>query len=252
MLGGRAAAEAVQCMADLGLDLGDHETQPLTEPLVRHADVIYAMTRSHREAIVAQWPSRRRADALLSADGADIWRSDRRAAGRYRHCAAQIEAELNTQVNELEICDHANCHRHRSSWFRRASEDRRPGPRWAMRRSTWAPFRPIRSTIPTSPPTWPGKVSRGEVERGILVCGTGLGMCIAANKVRGVRAAPCHDDITAEMSRRHNDANVLCLSADLLGERLIDRMIEIWLSTPFEGGRHARRVDKIMELETQA
>jgi ribose 5-phosphate isomerase B len=96
------------------------------------------------------------------------------------------------------------------------------------------------------------RVSRGEVERGILVCGTGLGMCIAANKLRGVRAAACHDDITAEMSRRHNDANVLCLSGDLLGERLIDRMIEIWLSTPFEGGRHARRVDKIIELEREA
>ena len=93
------------------------------------------------------------------------------------------------------------------------------------------------------------KVSRGEVDRGILVCGTGLGMCIAANKFPGVRAAPCHDDLTAEMSRRHNDSNVLCLSADLLGERLIDRMIELWLSTPFEGGRHARRVDKIAELE---
>jgi ribose 5-phosphate isomerase B len=93
------------------------------------------------------------------------------------------------------------------------------------------------------------KVSHGEVNRGILVCGTGLGMCIAANKFPGVRAAPCHDDITAEMSRRHNDSNVLCLSADLLGERLIDHMIEIWLNTPFEGGRHARRVGKITELE---
>jgi ribose 5-phosphate isomerase B len=94
-----------------------------------------------------------------------------------------------------------------------------------------------------------GMVSRGEVERGILICGTGLGMCIAANKFPNVRAAPCHDDLTAEMSRRHNDLNVLCLSADLLGERLIDRMVEIWLNTPFEGGRHARRVDKIVALE---
>jgi ribose 5-phosphate isomerase B len=94
-------------------------------------------------------------------------------------------------------------------------------------------------------------VGRGEVERGILVCGTGLGMCIAANKVPGVRAAPCHDDLTAEMSRRHNDLNVLCLSADMLGERLIDRMIEIWLNTPFEGGRHARRVQKILDLEAE-
>jgi ribose 5-phosphate isomerase B len=93
------------------------------------------------------------------------------------------------------------------------------------------------------------KVSRGEVERGILVCGTGLGMCIAANKFPGVRATPCHDDITAELSRRHNDSNVLCLSADLLGERLIDRMIEIWLAAPFDGGRHQRRVQKITDLE---
>jgi ribose 5-phosphate isomerase B len=94
------------------------------------------------------------------------------------------------------------------------------------------------------------KVSRGEVDRGILICGTGIGMCIAANKLPGVRAAPCHDDLTAEMSRRHNDLNVLCLSADMLGEKLIDRMIDIWLKTGFEGGRHARRVEKISGLES--
>jgi ribose 5-phosphate isomerase B len=94
------------------------------------------------------------------------------------------------------------------------------------------------------------KVGEGEVDRGILICGTGIGMCIAANKLSGVRAAPCHDDLTAEMSRRHNDLNVLCLSADMLGEKLIDRMIEIWLKTGFEGGRHARRVEKISGLET--
>ena len=94
-------------------------------------------------------------------------------------------------------------------------------------------------------------VSAGRVDRGILVCGTGIGMCIAANKVPGVRAAPCHDSITAEMSRRHNDANVLCLSADLLGEELIDRMVRIWLDTPFEAGRHARRVEKIRQYETR-
>ena len=94
-----------------------------------------------------------------------------------------------------------------------------------------------------------GRVSRGEVERGILICGSGLGMCIVANKFPGVRAAPCHDDLTAEMSRRHNDLNVLCLSGDILGERLVDRLVTIWLNTEFEGGRHARRVQKITDLE---
>jgi ribose 5-phosphate isomerase B len=95
------------------------------------------------------------------------------------------------------------------------------------------------------------KVSAHEVDRGILICGTGIGMSIAANKFAGVRAAPCHDDLTAEMSRRHNDLNVLCLSADMLGERLIDRMVEIWIKTEFEGGRHARRIEKIGELESR-
>ena len=94
-------------------------------------------------------------------------------------------------------------------------------------------------------------VGEGRADRGVLICGTGIGMCIAANKVPGVRAAPCHDSITAELSRRHNDSNVLCLSADLLGEELIERMIRIWLETPFEGGRHARRVDKIMRYEAE-
>lgn len=92
-------------------------------------------------------------------------------------------------------------------------------------------------------------VHHKDVERGILICGTGIGMCIAANKVPGVRAAPCHDSITAEMSRRHNDANILCLSADLLGDELIDRTVRIWLETAFEGGRHARRVEKILRYE---
>lgn len=93
------------------------------------------------------------------------------------------------------------------------------------------------------------KVSRGEAERGILICGTGIGMAIAANKFTGVRAAPINDDLSAELSRRHNDLNVLCLSGDMVGDALMERILEIWLTTEFEGGRHGRRVQKIAELE---
>jgi len=93
------------------------------------------------------------------------------------------------------------------------------------------------------------KVSGGEVDRGILICGTGLGMCIVANKVPGVRAAPCYDELTAELSRRHNDLNVLCLFGDTLNDKTADRLVEVWLETPFEGGRHARRLEKISALE---
>jgi ribose 5-phosphate isomerase B len=95
------------------------------------------------------------------------------------------------------------------------------------------------------------RVSRGEADRGLLICGTGIGMCIAANKVKGVRAASCHDTIAAEMCRRHNDANVLCLSADLLGEELMVRMAKIFLETQFEGGRHSRRIEKISKFEAE-
>jgi ribose 5-phosphate isomerase B len=93
------------------------------------------------------------------------------------------------------------------------------------------------------------RVSAGTVDRGILLCCTGVGMAIAANKLPGVRAATCHDEVTAEMSRRHNDLNVLCLSAEMIGPEVQDKMIKTWLATPFEGGRHARRVAKITALE---
>jgi ribose 5-phosphate isomerase B len=96
------------------------------------------------------------------------------------------------------------------------------------------------------------KVSSGEVERGILICGTGIGMAISANKFPGVRAAACTDEVTAELSRRHNDLNVLCLSGDLLSSRNTERLVDIWMKTEFEGGRHQRRVEKIRDLEKGA
>ena len=92
-------------------------------------------------------------------------------------------------------------------------------------------------------------VSSGECERGILVCGTGIGMSIAANKVNGIRASLCGDCFSAEMTRRHNDANILCLGARTTGAGLALKIAEIFLETPFEGGRHAARVEKIMEME---
>lgn len=94
-------------------------------------------------------------------------------------------------------------------------------------------------------------VSSGGADRGVLICGTGHGMCIAANKVAGVRAANCRDMIDAELSRRHNDANVMCLSADLIGEEQIEQMLQTWLTTDFEGGRHSRRVEKIATYEKE-
>jgi len=92
-------------------------------------------------------------------------------------------------------------------------------------------------------------VSKKQAERAVLVCGTGIGMSITANKIKGIRAALCHDELSAQISRHHNDANVLCIAADLLGEVLLRKIVEVWLNTEFSGGRHLRRVRKIAAIE---
>ena len=92
-------------------------------------------------------------------------------------------------------------------------------------------------------------VASGDAERGILVCGTGIGMSIAANKICGVRAALAFDPYTAKQSRRHVDANVLALGALVTGKGLAAEIVRAWLETPFEGGRHERRIEKIRRLE---
>ena len=92
-------------------------------------------------------------------------------------------------------------------------------------------------------------VTAGDGDRGVLVCGTGIGMSMAANKVEGIRAALCGDVFSATMSREHNDANVICLGERVLGPGLAVCVLDAWLDTEFAGGRHARRVNKIMAIE---
>jgi ribose 5-phosphate isomerase B len=92
------------------------------------------------------------------------------------------------------------------------------------------------------------KVNEGEHEKGILICGSGQGMCMTANKYRNIRAALVYDDKSAKMTRQHNNANILCLPGRELGEEKLKKMVEIWLNTGFDGGRHERRVNKIHDL----
>ncbi|MCC8122019.1 MAG: ribose 5-phosphate isomerase B [Oscillospiraceae bacterium] len=92
-------------------------------------------------------------------------------------------------------------------------------------------------------------VADGRCERGIVICTTGIGISIAANKIKGIRCALCTDPLMAELTRRHNDANMLALGAGIVGINLAERIVEVFLATAFEGGRHARRVDLISALE---
>ena len=92
-------------------------------------------------------------------------------------------------------------------------------------------------------------VASGKCEKGIVVCTTGIGISISANKVKGIRCALCADSFTAEMTRRHNDSNVLALGAGVVGPNLADRIVDVFLETEFEGGRHERRVNLMMDIE---
>lgn len=92
-------------------------------------------------------------------------------------------------------------------------------------------------------------VANHEADRAILACATGIGMCITANKVKGIMAAICHDELNARISRDHNNANVLCLSGDQIDEVVLRKIVEVWLDTEFSGGRHQRRVNKIIAIE---
>ena len=94
-------------------------------------------------------------------------------------------------------------------------------------------------------------VAAGEADAAVLLDGSGIGMGIVANKVSGIRAATCHDEFTARIAREHNHCNVVCVGCDLVGERALARVVEIFLTTPFSAGRHVRRVAKITEIEAQ-
>lgn len=92
-------------------------------------------------------------------------------------------------------------------------------------------------------------IQRGECDKGVIICGTGIGISMAANKMKGIRAALCHDSFSAEFTRRHNDSNIIAFGARVIGPGLALQLLDIFLNTPFEGGRHAVRVDKMMALE---
>lgn len=94
-------------------------------------------------------------------------------------------------------------------------------------------------------------INSGDADKGILVCGTGIGISIAANKIDGIRAAHCHDVYSAEMTKRHNNANVICMGGRVIGRELAFKIIDAWLDAEFEGGRHQKRIDKIHALENK-
>ena len=254
--GEAASAGARAVAAELGLDLEHHRAHLLTDVDVAEADVVLTMTRDHRERVLGRFPAAAGKVFTLAdyaGEGGDV--ADPAGSGleRYREVAAQLDrltelaarryvATLDRQGLGVVAVgwDHAG----------RALRD------VVLQAVTEGGYQVLElgggdegDDYPDPARAVAEAVATGRAELGVLVCGTGIGVSIAANKVPGVRAALCHDAYTARLARAHNDANVLAMGARVLGPGVASDVVRAFLAGRFEGGRHARRVDKIVAME---
>lgn len=258
--GDPASPNALRVMEEKGLDLSLHSATQVDADLLDWADLVLTMTRQHRAVLAAQFPDHSHkihalrifAGGLTGEDIADPYGGDIAA---YHRAAAEIEEailkiyasskEENTVVagkTRLAIgCDHAGV---------------------GMKRDIMAFVSELGHEIhdmgcdcvtsvdyPDYAEKVAAAVAAGNYDLGILICGTGIGMSMAANKIKGIRAALCGDSFSARAAREHNDANVLCLGQRVVGPGLALDIVATWLGSAHLGGRHGRRVEKIMALE---
>ena len=277
--GGEASRHAHEVMQSWGLSLEGHSSSQVDDELISRADLIVAMTISHREALLARWPwlSRHRVVTLKQLvrtlragpapaggdddgdnDGDDIVDPFGGSFEIYETVAHEIDEAVEaiiSNVSELEELlkgaepamrvaigsDHAGAE-YKTEVAHLLNE-------MGYQVEDMGTYSIESVDYPDFARRVAEAVAGGGADRGILICGTGIGMSMAANKARGIRAALCHDTYSARMSRAHNDANVLCVGARVIGRDILFEIVKVWIGAGFEGGRHQRRVDKIMEIE---
>lgn len=265
-----ATPHTLQVLSELGYDASAHKSKRLTPEDINGADLVLTMTRAHKEAVLDMVPAA--ADKVFtlreyvaSATGRGMPAKediDDPAGGDeqvYRMCRDEINDEVQALVELLAKkygpekegrdtkvlvgigCDHAGYPLKKAviAYFQEAG----------------IAFRDY-GTYSEDPVDYPDfglqvaqAVARGDCQFGVLICGTGIGMSITANKVRHVRAALCTEPVSARLARQHNDANVLAMGGRLTGPVMAVEIVKAFLATGFEGGRHKRRLDKISALE---
>ncbi|NLY89825.1 MAG: ribose 5-phosphate isomerase B [Firmicutes bacterium] len=287
--GAPASAEAVEVMRRAGVDLSGHRARRLTREMVLAADLVLTMTRRQKEAVLVLAPEAGEkvftlhefAGGFAKDTGADVagksgarqGEEAAKAAARacenrweqgdildpfggdlqtYETCARQIEGCLlmiangimgkNQQRLRIAVAsDHAG--------FPLKEEILRFLAERGFDYHDFGVYSPESVDYPDQAALVARKVAAGEYDQGILVCGTGIGVSIAANKIKGIRAALCHDVFSARMARNHNNSNILALGARVIGVGAALAIVENYLAAEFEGGRHQKRVDKISQLE---
>ena len=264
MRGGRASSEAVEVMRELGVNLSVHRSQPLTDDLVRDAALLVVMTESHRDAIRLLFPKASARVRLLTSFGskpaggipdpvghsADVYRKVRdmidAAVGDlilHLFATGTTPAEAGEKKSTMKIVIGAD---HGGFEVKEAVKAYLLGR--GVRVEDVGCFSKESVDYPDFGAAVARRISEGSMDQGILVCTSGIGMSIVANRYPGVRAALCIDPQMVEMTRKHNDANVLVLGSNFTKTTTVGPMLDAWLNTAFEaGGRHERRVNKLDE-----
>lgn len=263
---GSAAAEgAIRAMAGYGLPLSDHRSSPLSHAEIESTWMILTMTRDHKAEVIRRYPQATDrvytlgefagepfgvhwevadpyggSDRVYEASSAELASVVQRIAEHLEQKHRKQEKGA-TQLKVAFGCDHGGIHL-REAVLAVISELGLVAVDFGTHSEESVDYPDFGHKVGTA-------VARGDVDTGIVVCGTGIGISIAANKVKGVRAALCSEPFSARMSREHNDANVLALGARVIGPDLAKEIVRIFLETPFGGGRHQRRVQKISALE---
>ncbi|HUI06413.1 MAG TPA: ribose 5-phosphate isomerase B [Verrucomicrobiae bacterium] len=270
----KATDSAIEVMAELGIDLSSHASQSLNSDLVRQADFIFTMTRQQQDTIQTLYPSAaektflvREFEETRTTENKDIADPIGQSTDVYRRTRNQIRDALPSLIVFIDQTTAGAIKAAKEAASSTAADDEgRPlrialaadhgGVAMKAALKDWLAQHGYQfadfGTHSTEPVDYPdyaflvaNEVAAGNFDRGVLICKSGIGMSIAANRVLGVRAALANDEKWARLSREHNDANVLVLSGLDIDNEQARRILEVWLTTSFEGGRHERRVEKM-------
>ena len=253
--GSPATEHAVTAMRRRGLDLTGHRSQPVNDQSLAGVDLILTMTERHKDAIRMPWPHL--ADRLFTLGEYAGTREDvpdpfGGSLEEYEATASRLEALLTRIVERIRKegappmrvaigCDHGGIDLKEAVIATLKSLNIEYEDMGTYDRNS--------CDYPDFAQKVGEAVASGRFQQGILICGTGIGMSIAANKIPGIRAALCNEVFSAKMARAHNDANILCMGARVVGPGVAQEIVTAYFTGSFEGGRHARRVEKIAALE---
>ncbi|MFW5985821.1 MAG: ribose 5-phosphate isomerase B [Halanaerobiales bacterium] len=272
--GMEANSMSINALKEWGINLQHHKTKPVNPELIGKADLILAMTRAHRRILKEiNTEAGKKIFTLREYTGEeqilDIGDPYGRSLSTYR----EVRDEINNFLQKLlKMWEENNFKEGKIKVFKNninGSEDKRMQIAIGSDHAGYHFKEEIKELLEEKGieykdlgadsedsvdyPDFAGQVANGvaegKFEKGILICGTGIGMSIAANKVKGVRAALCHDVFSARAARNHNNANVLTMGSRVIGVGLAREIVKVWLEGEFDGGRHQRRIDKITELE---